>query len=188
MESSALVSQKNNWSTQLRVACFASLVAASSSGVALHLALKNQSEAPNIRFLLADDWVGKPWPIDEHFDDNLKLIKTGKWLALIFRSDCEHCKALSQRIEESPQNSQVSELKIVSFVAGSNIWPVHFEKATTVSESPFRIQWSGEEPFVASPAAFLLLDGDIIEAKDGEKADELVARVLNLPKASRGDQ
>ena len=188
MMSKASASNPNRWLTQIFVPGFVSLVVACISGFVLHNTLSNQRETPNVRFLLADDWVGKSWPIDDHFNADLKVIKTGKWLAVIFRSDCEHCKALVQRIADTQKNGDVSDLKIVSFVAGSSVWPVHFGKASIDSESFIRIQWNGEEPFVASPAVFLLVNGDVVEAKDGEKADALVERVLDLPKTPRGDQ
>jgi len=172
---------RDKWATQFAGACFASLAAASVSVFVLHLAIKTQREVPNIRFLLADDWIGKSWPIDDQFDASLSELKKGKWLALIFRSDCEHCKTLAKRIEETQNVNADGKPNIVSFVAGSTVWPVHFGKASTNSESSTRIQWNGrEEPFVASPAAFLIDDGKVTEAKDGQKADDFVARILDL--------
>ena len=70
----------------------------------------------------------------------------------------------------------------MSFVAGSNDWPVHFGRASISLESKTVIHWNERnEPFVASPAAFLLEDGRVVEANDAEKADNFVERILNLP-------
>ena len=172
----------DNLSVRLAVACVASLVAATVSGMALNNTLKSQKEIPDIRFLLADDWIGKSWPIDEIFDEKLKEVTLGKWLILILRSDCEHCNALAKRIDDHQNDAAVGKPKIVSLVAGSNDWPIHFGQASTSLESPVKVHWHGrEEPFVASPAAFLLEYGTIVEAKDGTKADDLVERVLELP-------
>lgn len=79
-----------NLSFRLAVAGVASLVAATVSGMALNSSLKSQKELPDIRFLLADDWIGKSWPIDQNFDVELKDLTVGDWLVLVFRSDCEH--------------------------------------------------------------------------------------------------
>ena len=168
-------------SYRMAIACVASLVAATISGMALNNSLKSQKEMPDVRFLLADDWIGKSWPMDEKFDAELKDITVGKWLVLILRKDCEHCKALANRINNQ-KDETVDKPKIVSLVAGSNDWAVHFGRASTSLESQTKVHWhSGEEPFVASPAAFLLEDGKVVEAKDGEKADSFVVRVLALP-------
>ena len=170
-----------NLSFQLAVAGVASLVAATVSGMALNSSLKSQKELPDIRFLLADDWIGKSWPLDENFDAKLKELTADKWLVLIFRSDCEHCEALAKRIDDHQNDDDVGKPKIVSFVAGSNDWPVHFGGASTSLESQTKIPWHGrEEPFVASPAAFILDDGKVVEAKDGDKADGLVQVALKL--------
>lgn len=171
-----------NLSFRLAVAVVASLVAATVSGLALNNSLKSQKDLPDIRFLLADDWIGKSWPLDENFDVELKDLTVGNWLVLVFRSDCDHCKALAKRIDDQKNDETAEKPKIVSLVAGSNDWAVHFGRASTSLESQRKVHWKGrEEPFVASPAAFLLEDGKVVDAKDGENADSLVQRVLELP-------
>ncbi|MCY2980076.1 MAG: hypothetical protein NTU79_15520 [Planctomycetota bacterium] len=171
-----------NLSVRLVVACAASLVAASISGTILYRSLKSQRETPDIRFLLADDWNGKPWPIADNFDAELKNLTVGKWLVIVFRIDCEHCKALAKRIDDQQNLGADRKPTIVSFVAGHNDWPVHFGRASISLESKTVIHWNERnEPFVASPAAFLLEDGKVVDAKDVENADSLVQRILNLP-------
>ena len=158
------------------------LVAASISGTVLNNSLKSQRETPDIQFLLADDWNGKPWPIADNFDTELKSLTVGKWLVLVFRIDCEHCKALAKRIDDQQNLGAEKKPSSVSFVAGSNDWPVHFGRASISLESKTVIHWNERnEPFVASPAAFLLEDGRVVEANDAEKADNFVERILNLP-------
>ena len=169
-------------SLRMTVACVASLVAATVSGMALNNSLKSQKEMPEIRFLLADDWIGKSWPIDETFNSNLMGLTVGKWLVLILRSDCEHCKAIAKRIDDQQSVFSGNKPTIVSFVAGSNDWPVHFGRASISLEGNTVVHWSEHDaPFVASPAAFLLEDGKVVDAKDGEKGGSLVERVLELP-------
>lgn len=167
------------------VACIASVVAASISGMVLKYTLKSQQENPNIRFLLADNWLGKSWPIDGQFDARLRKLTVGKWLVLVLRTDCAHCNALAKLIDDHDKGAAYGKPQIVSFVAGSKMWPVHFGKASTSLESEIKIQWNGgKEPFVASPAAFFIDDGSIADAKDGDDAGELVERILDMPLTS----
>jgi hypothetical protein len=172
----------NRLSVRLLVACVTSLAVATITAMALCNSLKTRTEMPDIKFLLADAWVGKTWPIDENFDAKLKKLSGGKWLVLIFRSDCEHCKDLAMRIAEQQASGSAEKAAIVSLVAGSSDWPVHIGRASTSQESDTMIHWHNrDEPFVASPAAFLLDEGRIVDAKDGEKTDTFVERILKLP-------
>jgi hypothetical protein len=164
------------------LACIGSMAAATISGIGLNFSLSSQKEIPNIRFLLADDWIGKTWPIGALYNEKLAALSDGKWLVLIMRSDCDHCRALTDLVDGNYDENFVSGgPKIASLVAGDSTWPVHFGEASTLSASTTVITWpSGVEPFVASPAAFLIHDGIIVDAKDNDKAEQLVKRVLGI--------
>lgn len=125
--------------------------------------------ADPIQFLLADEWVDKPWPLGAAFHPLLADLETGRWLVLVVRRDCEHCRQMLDLHFLNPANHREGE-RTALFVAGNNRWPFAFDEVSLDTEPDRFIQWPVEEPFVASPAAFVLHDGNVKSAADGTES------------------
>ena len=108
-----------------------------------------------LQFLLADMLVEKRWPIDAKLHADLAEFKKGKWMVLVVRRDCEHCRELLAKHFEDPQAHRPNE-RTVAFIAGESKWPFMLDEIAIESSSGTSITWPGEEPFVASPAIFLI--------------------------------
>jgi len=71
-------------------------------------------------------------------------------------------------------------------IAGSNQWPVVEGEIAMDSQESSTLDWGSEgEPFVASPAAFVIEDGIVTAAKDGKEADKLVFEVMGFDAQSK---
>lgn len=136
---------------------------------------------PDLRFLLAEGWIGQPWPINESFNESLSSLGSGEWLVLIFRVDCEHCVALVQELAKARAIEAERNARIATFVAGSDSWAVHLDDVSVARTGNVQVTWPrGTEPFVASPAAFMLDSGTIQDARDGKECREFVLKVLGV--------
>lgn len=88
------------------------------------------------------------------------------------RHDCEHCREFASEFFIEPDRHPAGERTAV-FVAGTSEWPFQFDSVSIDVGSATLLQWPNGEPFVASPAVFVLQDGQVVEAADGELADGL---------------
>lgn len=141
----------------------AALLAA--TGIGLSQYRISQVKSPgNLEVLLADDMIDKPWPIMKSYHTDLAQLGTGRWLILIVRRDCEHCRELIEEQFQDPQRHRPSERTLI-FITGSDEWFFRFDHVSLESglES---IQWADGEPFVASPAVFQVVDGIVKVAVD----------------------
>lgn len=134
-----------------------------------------------LQFLLADMMVEKRWPLDAKLHPDLAELERGKWMVVIVRRDCEHCRELLEQHFADPHAHRPNE-RTVTFIAGETAWRFMLDEIAVESSSGTSISWPGEEPFVASPAIFLIENGRVVSAKDGEDADafleELMSRTL----------
>jgi len=70
-----------------------------------------------------------------------------------------------------------SNSRLILFgISGSNDWSFHLDRLTLFGTPTGTVSWS-EEPFVASPALFLLDRGLVQDAADGSDADSFASRL-----------
>jgi len=81
-------------------------------------------------------------------------------MVLVVRQDCEQCRKLLEKHFADPHAHRPNERTAV-FVAGATSWPFMLDKIAIESSSNTSITWLGEEPFVASPAIFLIENGRV---------------------------
>lgn len=122
-----------------------------------------------LEYLLADELVGKPWPITEVYHPDLAELRVGKWLILILRPDCEHCRELVEDHFQDP-NWHPPGMRTAVFLAGSNRWTFNLDHVSLVPDEN-SIHWEDGEPFVASPALFQCVEGIIGNASDGVSSE-----------------
>lgn len=130
-----------------------------------------------LEFLLADTLTGQSWPLNVHWHPNLQPLGSGRWLVLVVRHDCDHCRQLVQRYFSDPSRHRDGERTAV-FVAGSSSWPFQLDHVSFDSVGDDSITWPSDEPFVASPAIFLLDDAVITEAADGDDSDAFMEQLF----------
>ncbi len=140
-----------------------------------------------LEFLLAHMLTGKPWPLDEQFHPDLKQLSSGRWLILVVREDCDHCGELMVRYFRDPRTHRPGE-RTALFVAGSDEWPFQFDFISFERSGDRFITWPAGEPSVASPAVFVVEDGTVIQAADGDEADRLTESLLRDAAARTQDQ
>lgn len=132
-----------------------------------------------LEFLIAEMFVDKPWPLVSRYHPSLKSLQKGKWLVFVVRRDCEHCKEMLAEFFASPSRHRPDERTAV-FLAGNSEWPFQFDNVTMDVNGENSILWPNGEPFVASPAVFLLQNGQIVDASDGEDADDFCRSLFDV--------
>lgn len=165
-------SQRNTRISFFSVA-FAVVLAAIGVGLAEYR-LRQSESSERLEFLLADELIDKPWPITEAHHPELAQLRTGNWLILIVRSDCEHCQKLIAEHFHDPELHRPGERTAI-FIAGSDEWTFRLDH---VSLKPGKnsIRWPAGEPFVASPVVFQSVEGIVRHAADS--VDSLTFRQL----------
>lgn len=133
------------------------------------------SDGP-VEFLIADILVNKPWPLNSRFYPRLESLETGKWIVVIVRRDCTHCEKLIADYFSSSAKTRGRRTAV--FVAGAAQWAFQFDRVAMDVDDRFSIHWPHDEPFVPTPAVFLLEDGRVIEAADGDESDEFCRSIL----------
>ena len=129
-----------------------------------------------IEFLLADTVVGKRWPLGATFHRDLEELDHNDWMVFVLRHDCEHCIDMVSRYFANPKFHRPNERTAV-FVAGRNNWLFELDRISLDVKTGTEISWNSE-PFVASPAIFLLSNGNVVDGADGREADELLQRLF----------
>lgn len=132
--------------------------------------------APALEFLLAKTTIGKPWPLDNRFHPTLKQLSSGKWMVLVARADCDHCHELIQNYFANPRGHRPEERTAI-FMANAGKWQFQFDQIAAKLESPAVLTWDRAEPFVASPAIFLLDNGIVVDASDGKETGKLIGNL-----------
>ena len=126
-----------------------------------------------LEYLVAEMMVGKPWPLTESFHPELAATCEGRWLIFILRHDCEHCREMADQHFADPAAHRPDERTAV-FVSGRNSWPFQFDAVTFQPKGDRTVVWEAGEPFVASPAIFVIEDGIVVLAADGQESDGLM--------------
>jgi hypothetical protein len=127
------------------------------------------SNMKRLEYLLADEMLAKPWPITEKFHSDLKQLESGKWLLLILRPDCDHCRELVEEHFQDPAWHRPGERTAV-FLAGSDEWSFRFDYVS-MEPSDTRIRWERGEPFVASPFVVQLSNSIVTQIDKSVKLD-----------------
>lgn len=136
-----------------------------------------------LEFLLADMLTGRQWPLDERLHPGLSPLSDGRWMVLVVRHDCDHCRQLLAEHFSDPARHRDDERTAI-LIAGSSEWPFQLDQVSIETAGEATISWPGEEPFVASPAVFLLEDAIVVQAADGNDADAFVDQLFSVPGSS----
>jgi len=131
----------------------------------------------DLAFFLADGLVGKRWPLDRNRSHSLIEMESGKWLVIVAREECEHCRKLIEKHFSDP-TMRPPDRRIAIFVAGSRQWGFSFDLVLLSGAKRGTIDWKSE-PFVASPAIFVVDDGQVVAAADGEASDNFIAELMD---------
>lgn len=136
-----------------------------------------------LKFLIADMMVDKKWPLDSRFHADLKPLESGQWLVFIARQDCDHCRQLMETQFADAQRHRDAE-RTVTFIAGSDQWPFQLDTVSMHVDPASVISWKAGEPFVASPAVFVLKDGLVTDGRNGDDSDAFVEQLFGEESAS----
>lgn len=132
-----------------------------------------------LKFILADMLRNESWPIDSRFHSELSPLESGRWLVMIGRHDCKHCRELIGEYFADPAWHRDGE-RTAFFLAGNDSWPFQLDRVSFAESSDHTIKWPKGEPFVASPAIFLLEDGTVVDAVDGSESDAFVENLIDF--------
>lgn len=143
-----------------------------------HNEYRTADEPHKVDMLLAEMLVGKEWPLAGRVHPRLAELETGRWLVLVVRSDCEHCRELIQQEFADPQRHRQGERTAV-FIAGARKWPFQFDRVSFEVDQLDEVEWGGEEPFVASPGVFCIEDGIVTSAADGTESNKFLADLFS---------
>ena len=130
-----------------------------------------------LEFLIADTMIHKPWPLNSRLQPELKPLETGRWLVLVIRRDCTHCRELLSNYFSDPGTHRKGERTAV-FVTGGVDWPFQLDHVSLDINGNTQVHWATGEPFVASPAVFLVQDGVVDNASDGNASDAFVRQLF----------
>lgn len=167
---------KSNTRAEARRAAIAVLVSFLVASVGAYQ-LQNTDMADPFEFLLADKLLGKRWPLDSRLDPSLRVLESGRWLILVVRQDCDHCRELVSKYFVDPHKTRSNERTAV-FIAGENVWPFQFDNVSFDVDGFHSVSWPYNEPFVASPAVFVIRNAIVQEASDGNEADRLLKDIF----------
>jgi len=135
--------------------------------------------SPPVDYLFAEMWKGKSWPLTGHLDQQFAPFENGRWLIVIVRRDCGHCEELLDEYFRDPTIYRPGERTAV-IVADPGRWSFEFDRVGFSTSGKNVIGWAGNEPDVATPAVFQLVEGQVVEAADGTRAGELCERLLRI--------
>ena len=112
--------------------------------------------------------------IGQTLNPRLRELESGKWLVVVARIDCDHCAQLLGKYFSDPLRHPAGR-RTALFIAGNNDWSFQLDRLSLVGSPTDTVSWS-VEPFVASPALFLLDRGVVTDAADGSDADAFASR------------
>jgi len=137
------------------------------------LADDNTDKANPLRFMLADRMVRRPWPLGATFHRDLAALESGRWIVLVLREDCDHCQSFVDNLS-SAKRAERRSVRTVVFHAGRLDWYFDFDHVTLHAGRSASVRWKDREPFVATPAIFLVEDGVVTEAADNTQSADLL--------------
>ncbi|MEZ6034576.1 MAG: hypothetical protein R3C17_15885 [Planctomycetaceae bacterium] len=131
------------------------------------------------RLLLAELLVGNPWPLNGNTDPSLAELSRGKWMILVAREDCVHCRNLVARHFADPETHRIGERTAVFVFGGSDHrWRYQFDRVALDSSGNELPDWPNGEPYVINPAVFVVDDGIVTDASEGAETDEFLDSLL----------
>ena len=137
------------------------------------------------RLLAADLLVGKSWPLNGQMDSQLSEFSSGKWMILIARQDCGHCRNLVARYFADPETHRPGERTAVFVIGGGDDrWRVQFDRVTLDLSGDALLRWPNGKPYVVNPAVFLVDNGIVVDAAEGAETDQFMGSLLSGPEQS----
>lgn len=135
-------------------------------------------QSEDARLLLWEERMGKPWPLNSHMHPKLSALETGRWMVLIVKRECSHCREMIETHFSDPTAHRPGERTAIFVpVGGGDRWQFQFDRVSfDLSGSDF-ISWTKGKPIVTNPAVFTLVDGVVKDAADGDKSDFFIRRV-----------
>ena len=131
------------------------------------------------RLLFAELLIGRPWPLNEKTDPAFAKLSSGKWMILIARQDCVHCRNLVARYFANPELHRKGERTAVYVFGGrDDHWRYQFDRVTLDSSGDVVPEWSNGAPYVVNPAIFLVDDGIVVDAAEGAATDQFLESLL----------
>lgn len=132
------------------------------------------------RLLLAELLVGKPWPLNGQMDPQLADLSSGKWMILIARQDCGHCRTLVAEYFADPETHRPGERTAVFVFGGDDErWRFQFDRVTLDLSDNAVFTWTSGQPYVVNPAVFLVDNGIVVDAADGADTDQFIGSSLS---------
>ena len=132
------------------------------------------------RMLLADVLVGKPWPLNEQMDPRLSELGSGQWMVLIAHRDCGHCRNMVARYFADPQTHRPGErTAFFAFGYDDDQWRFEFDRVTFELPDDALLSWPHGKPYVVNPAVFLLEDGIVVDAAEGEESVQFMESLMS---------
>ena len=137
-------------------------------------------EKERSRLLVVDLLVGKPWPLNGQTDPRLSELNTGKWMILIARQDCGHCREMVSRYFADPHTHRPGE-RTAFFVFGArdHQWRYQLDRVAFDPPSDDVLSWPDGEPHVVNPGIFLVDDGIVVDAAEGTQAEQFLESLLD---------
>lgn len=137
------------------------------------------------RLLVADLLVGKPWPLNEQIDSRLSALGNGKWMILIAHQNCGHCRDMVARYFDDPQTHRPGErTAFFAFGFDDDRWRFEFDRVTFDLSGDASLSWPTGRPYVVNPAVFLVDDGVVVDAAEGEEAIQFMGSIFSSPEQS----
>ncbi len=131
------------------------------------------------RLLLAELLIGRPWPLNEKTDPALAELSSGKWMILIARQDCVHCRNLVARYFANPETHRKGERTAVFVFGGrGDQWRYQFDRVALDSSGAVVPEWPNGEPYVVNPAIFVVDGGIVVDAAEGAATDQFLESLL----------
>lgn len=137
------------------------------------------------RMLVAELLVGKPWPLNEKMHPQLSEFSSGKWMILIARQDCVHCRNLVAEYFADPETHRRGERTAVFvFSGGNDRWRFQFDRVTLDVSGDSVLGWPNGKPYVVNPAVILVDNGIVVDAAEGAETDQFLDSLLSGPEQS----
>ncbi|QDT46811.1 hypothetical protein Pan258_08310 [Symmachiella dynata] len=137
-------------------------------------------EKERSRLLVAEVLVGKPWPLNGQTDPRLSELGSGKWMILIARQDCGHCREMVAQYFADPETHRPGE-RTAFFVFGGRDpqWRFQLDRVAFDPPSEALLSWPDGEPYVINPAIFLVENGIVIDAAEGTESEQFLGALLS---------
>ena len=168
------ISARSSGQLSLRMAVVGGMIV---SGLA-YAHHRREMASNHMSVLLADSTVNRKWPIDGDYHPRLIALERGKWMVLVLRPDCEHCRAIVSTHFSDTSRRPAGHDIAVFHATHQGPWPFVFNNVSLDVRSLHTITWPNEPPFVAVPAVFVVEEGVVVAAADGVAAEPLLDRML----------